>query len=91
MRDIFLSVFRVFLFAVLLASCSQKTGYVTITGYAQGGTYAVKFNTEGIAEDPSVIATEIDRIFKQIDQSLSGYNKNSLLSRFNAGEPIVPP
>ena len=90
MRDIFFSVFRVFLFAVLLASCSQKIGYVTITGYAQGGTYAVKFNTEGIAEEPSVIATEIDRILKQIDQSLSGYNKNSLLSRFNAGEPIVP-
>ena len=73
-----------------MTSCVQQKGYITITGYAQGGTYAVKINTAGVAADPAVIADEVDRILKDIDNSLSGYNKNSLLSRFNAGETIQP-
>lgn len=90
MRDVFFSILRFFLIAVIFTSCVQTKGYVTLTGYAQGGTYAVKFNTDGVNADPSVIAAEVDNILKNIDNSLSGYNKNSLLSRFNAGEVIVP-
>ena len=32
---------------VLTMSCRPSDRYVTITGYAQGGTYAVKFNMKG--------------------------------------------
>ena len=90
MRNIFFCILRVFFLTVLFSSCVQQKGYITITGYAQGGTYAVKINTDGVETDPSVIAEEIDKILKNIDNSLSGYNRNSILSRFNSGETVVP-
>ena len=63
---------------------------MTFTGYAQGGTYTVKLNLKGVKEKPQVIRDSVDVLLSQIDNSLSGYNKNSILSRFNAGETVVP-
>lgn len=71
-------------------SCTSRQGYVAFKGYAQGGTYTVKANLDGVRENPDAIAAEIDSILARIDASLSGYNKGSLLSRFNRGETIVP-
>lgn len=81
--------------AVLIAllcifSCTPQKGYVTITGFAQGGTYAVKLNMEGLDVPPEEIRDSIETILHRIDNSLSGYNRNSILSRFNAGEDVVP-
>ena len=81
--------FLVVLLAVL-TSCSVKTGYVTISGFAQGSTYAVKINMDGVGLAPETIKAEVDSILNRIDLSLSGYNGNSILSRFNAGETVVP-
>ena len=91
---------RSLLFMALLAlllcgsSCRPRDRYVTLTGYAQGGTYSVKFNMNGrdgmIRCDIKEIKDSIDRILQGIDESLSGYNRNSLLSRFNNGEVIEP-
>ena len=87
-------IFRIFVSLMLLCatfSCApHRKGYVTITGFAQGGTYAVKFNIEGVKTPPQEIRDSINAILSDIDNSLSGYNKNSLLSRFNAGETITP-
>ena len=87
-------IVRIFLSIVTLClafSCTQHgKGYVTLTGFAQGGTYAVKFNTEGVEVPLEEIRDSIDAILVDIDNSLSGYNRNSLLSRFNAGETIYP-
>ena len=81
-----------FAFAVFCTflSCAPEPGYVTISGFAQGGTYNVKFNMEGISESPEEIRDSVDSILRRIDHSLSGYNRNSILSRFNAGEIVVP-
>lgn len=80
--------------SLLIISCAQRDEYVVITGYAQGGTYAVKFNLNGkdgrVRPAPEEIRDSIDAILLRIDRSLSGYNKNSILSRFNAGEAVVP-
>ena len=85
---------RIFLSLMLLLmafSCApHKKGYVTITGFAQGGTYAVKFNLDGVKTAPEEIRDSINAILSNIDNSLSGYNKNSLLSSFNAGNTIMP-
>ena len=79
---------------VLTMSCRPSDRYVTITGYAQGGTYAVKFNMKGtdgtVKVSPEEIRDSIESVLRNIDSSLSGYNRNSLLSRFNNGEDIVP-
>lgn len=74
---------------LLSLSCTRRGGYVKIEGYAQGGTYSVTFNMEGVDMDPVEIRDSVDRILQKIDFTLSGYNKNSVLSRFNAGETIV--
>lgn len=83
-------IFSCFFAFVAALSCSQRSGYVTITGFAQGGTYTVKFNTEGVRCSPTQVRDSIDALLHGIDNSLSGYNKKSLLSRFNAGETINP-
>ena len=74
--------------SLLAVSCSRK-GYVKIEGYAQGGVYSVTFNTEGISQSPVEIRDSIESILHKIDNTLSGYNNNSLLSRFNAGDNVI--
>ena len=63
---------------------------MTFTGFAQGGTYTVKLNLKGVSEKPIEIRDSVETLLRQIDFSLSGYNKNSILSRFNAGETVLP-
>ena len=79
---------------LVLFSCTPQDKYVSFSGYAQGGTYTVKLNLNGkdgmIRVKPEVIRDSVEAILQNIDNSLSGYNKNSLLSTFNAGMPIVP-
>lgn len=75
---------------LLAVSCTPVDRYMTFSGYAQGGTYSVKLNIKGVDVKPEVIRDSVDSILVNIDRSLSGYNKKSLLSRFNSGERIVP-
>ena len=75
---------------IALASCSQGDRYMTFSGYAQGGTYTVKLNLKGVSETPETIRDSVEALLRQIDFSLSGYNKNSILSRFNNGEKVTP-
>lgn len=81
---------RLSVLAVLLVLCSCTGRYAALTGYAQGGIYTVKFNTAGVRVPRAEIASAIDSILVLVDTTLSGYNKSSQLSRFNAGEVIVP-
>ena len=78
------------LMAVLLivACTGHSDQYVQITGYAQGGNYTVKLNMKGINVPTETVRDSIDALILQIDTTLSGYNKKSLLSRFNNGEKI---
>lgn len=87
---IIIRLFLNFLVFVTLLSCSRSGQYVTITGFAQGGTYAVKYNPDGVDHTPAQVSDSVDALLRRIDNSLSGYNKKSLLSRFNAGETILP-
>jgi thiamine biosynthesis lipoprotein len=84
-----ISILALTVVAVLSLSCARRSGYVRIEGYAQGGTYSVIFNTEGVDKDPVEIRDTVESILRKIDFTLSGYNKNSVLSRFNAGETIM--
>ena len=73
---------------ILLASVSCSKGYVTVGGYAQGGTYTVRYNPAGVRVPRAQVAVEVEKILEAIDTTLSGYNKKSVLSRRNAGEPV---
>lgn len=79
--------------SILFYSCDNGANYFEIRGYAQGGTYSVKFNNltnDGQILDATTLNKDVDSLLLAIDNSLSGYNKLSLLSRFNNGETIVP-
>ena len=79
------------LLTIILLCCScDRDNYVTFSGYAQGGTYQVKANLKGCTIGKKAIAAKIDSLLVEIDFSISGYNKNSLLSKWNAGEEITP-
>lgn len=78
----------VFLMAV---SCGEpKDQYVQISGTAQGVNYSVKINLKGVSIPAQSVRDSVDALLHIIDNTLSGYNKQSLLTRFNAGEVIVP-
>ena len=83
-------LFSLFLVCALFGSCSSAGRYIQISGYAQGGTYSVKIGMDGVKETPQDIKADIDSILLLIDNSLSGYNKGSTLSRLNAGESVQP-
>ena len=74
---------------LLLAACGQQPDqFVQITGFAQGSNYTVKLNMKGVSVPVEAVRDSIDALILQIDTTLSGYNKKSLISRFNAGEKI---
>lgn len=72
--------------ALLLTSCGDR--YHVFDGYAQGGRYAVKANLKGVRVPPSDLQRGIDSILTVVDMTLSGYNKSSVLSRYNNGENV---
>ena len=75
---------------LLLSACGKRDHYIQITGHAQGGVYTVKANLKGVRVAPETVRDSVEAILTRIDTTLSGYNKGSLLSRFNAGETIRP-
>lgn len=91
------SVKRIFQAAALcsavsltIASCGPSPGgYSELSGYAQGGVYSVKFKS-GRGLDVKEIGKAVDSILTMVDTTLSGYNKGSQLSRYNAGISVVP-
>ena len=78
------------LFAFLLSACGPEDRFIQVSGHAQGGVYTVKVNLKGVTVSPEEIRDSVDAILTRVDTTLSGYNKGSLLSRFNAGETIRP-
>ena len=75
---------------LMIQSCRHSGRYVSINGYAQGGSYTVTLNTAGLDCPVKEISRGIDSILTCIDTTLSGYNPGSMLSRYNRGERIVP-
>ena len=87
MKKTFLPVLCTLFLAV---SCGTADRYEVLGGYAQGGTYTVKVNLKGVRQKPRVLQEAVDSLLREIDFTLSGYNKASLLSRLNAGDTIRP-
>lgn len=78
--------------AILLAgtSCSKELRWHELSGYAQGGTYSVKFASRDRSIKTDAVQQAVDSILTLIDTTLSGYNKGSQLSRYNAGAEVEP-
>ena len=74
----------------LLCACTPRREYVALSGPAQGGSYLVKLCAREADCSPEELKQGVDSILLAIDNSVSGYNPSSLLSRFNAGEDVRP-
>ena len=72
---------------LLLTGCFGRERYVRMEGFAQGGTWHIICSLPA-GTQPAVVRDSIDRLLLEIDGSLSGYNRGSLLSRLNAGEEL---
>lgn len=73
---------------LLLAGCGPaRERYVRMEGFAQGGTWHIICSLPSGAK-PAAVRDSIDRLLLEIDASLSGYNRGSLLSRLNAGDDL---
>lgn len=82
-------IFAALLGVALISGCETQR-YVHLKGYAQGGTWSVKYNTSGVKMRPTEVQKGIEAILQDVDTTLSGYNKRSQLSRLNAGDTITP-
>ena len=90
MKTLLFKLYILLSVAILLQSCQQRDRYVVFSGYAQGGTWAVKANMKGVKVRDAQVKAQLDSILVRIDRSLSGYNRNSILSAFNAGRTVIP-
>ncbi len=77
-----------FILIFSLCSCKQDSGYHTVNGYAQGGSYTLKYsgiksNGSLIEETPAEIKHLADSILSRINHSFSGYDSLSILSHIN--------
>ncbi len=71
----------------VLASCSQGGLHQErLDGYAQGSTYHITF----LSEQEVDFQRPIDSILNAVDQSVSTYERGSLISRVNRGDTVRP-
>ena len=90
MRHCLLLIAATAVLSSALSSCSSSPEYRRIEGFAQGGTFHIIYSAPAAGVDEDTVISLVSRRLHDIDFSISGYNKSSLLSRFNRGENIVP-
>ena len=92
-RLLYTTIIASFVTCLLFSSCSQEKPYRKITGYAQGSTfhiiYSVPEGQSAVTDEDSVISM-VTGLLQEIDFSISGYNKGSILSKINRGEDCLP-
>lgn len=71
--------------------CTNSNSYYKIEGFAQGGQYNIIYsdiniNGKQIPYSTDEIREDIDSIIRRIDNSLSGYNPTSTLTKINNNE-----
>jgi len=79
-----LFILATILFAIyLITRTAAKGEYISVAGLTQGTTYHITYESKR-GEN---LKSSIDSLLSDFDLSLSGYNPNSLISRFNRNEP----
>ncbi len=69
---------------IFLASCERPPEIHTLTGFAQGTTYSVKFwHSDDQPIDNSALKQAIDKELSRIDKLMSNYRDDSDIARFN--------
>lgn len=86
MRNLFLSAFCCLFFS----ACERAPSIQTLTGYAQGTTYSVKYwTTQSI--DSKALQNAINNELARIDKLMSNYRKDSVIEHFNQQNVVNQP
>lgn len=72
------------LIAFVTQSCSNQDKRFALQGEAQGTTFSLIY----YAKEEKPIQSKISKILKDIDESLSTYQKSSYISKWNRGEQL---
>ncbi|MFZ0283055.1 MAG: FAD:protein FMN transferase [Bacteroidales bacterium] len=86
MKNICLIVVLVFILS--LSGCSKTPVYESFTGFAQGTTYSMVFESTGRYSAVG-LKSEVEKILHNFDLSLSLYQDSSILSMVNRNEDVV--
>ncbi len=78
--------FSLLAFAVILSACQNEVKVQRVQGDALGTTYSILY--ADIKANESVLDS-IDAIFLRMNQSMSTYWPNSIISKINRGETVV--
>ncbi len=73
------------LLSICISVSASAQSLVTFQGKAQGTYYIVKY----LSNDTTSLQPEVERLFREIDRSMSLYLPGSLINRFNKGDKIV--
>lgn len=92
----FTRFFKIFtiLSVIILTGCNESANYVRLEGFAQGGTYSIIYDNREQADHQRIpqsysVSALISKILTDIDFSLSGYNKSSIVTKVNNNEPCT--
>ena len=83
----FRNTLKIFLSAALFAllfliSCNKKAEYKTIDGFTQGTTYHIVYSYNG----GDTLNSLVEELLTKVDNSMSVYNKESIISKLNRNE-----
>lgn len=89
------TIILLLILSFLSGACTRQREYVLIKGMAQGGTYHISYSpTDSLGRDiifsPDSVERAVNRILIDIDNSLSGYNPYSVLSKINNNSSDTP-
>lgn len=69
----------------LLISCAKQPQKINYSGITQGSYFSITYYDEGNRH----FETEIDSIFREVDNAVSLWNENSIIRKVNRNEDIV--
>lgn len=86
-RILFLNMKRVLciVLGVLLVSCTKQPQKINYSGVTQGSYFSIIY----FDENGRSFESEIDSIFKEVDNSVSLWNENSIIRKVNRNEDVV--
>lgn len=87
MRQLFLTVWVLF----FLVACQRSPELQTLSGYAQGTTYSVKFWSTDNTADSHALKSTVDAELARIDRLMSNYRDDSDIAVFNQNKVADSP
>ncbi|MBR6091243.1 MAG: FAD:protein FMN transferase [Bacteroidales bacterium] len=78
-------LYLLFVIAIVFASCMRHPQKINYSGITQGSYFSIIYYDE----EGRTFEAEIDSIFKEVDNSVSLWNENSIIRKVNRNEDVV--